>query len=220
MIGLVRNKKTTDEKVAADKANPHGNLTIIQADVTDRPALWSAASEVAKLTGGPLDYLINNAGYVDGIASFKPLAGFSDSLQSADALAEDLDESFRVNVHGVINTVNAFMPLVLKGKTKKVITLSTGLGDTDFTIQNELDEQSTYGVTKAATNMVVAKYHITYKKDGVLFLAISPGVVATHDVYPRKSVPASSSLCRVFSGRTARCGWVSNGNGVETNADV
>lgn len=208
MIGLVRDKKTTDEKVAADKANPHGNLTIIQADVTDRPALRSAASQVAKLTGGSLDYLINNAAYVAGIASFKSLADFSDSLQTADALAEDLDTSFQVNVHGVINTVNAFMPLVLKGKVKKVITLSTGLGERDFIIQTDIDEQSTYSITKAATNMVVAKYHTVYKKDGILFLAISPGAVATNEVNPRKSIPAASSLCLVFGENDANV-WVS-----------
>ena len=37
-------------------------MTILEADITDLPALQEAAAAVSKLTGGKLDYLINNAG--------------------------------------------------------------------------------------------------------------------------------------------------------------
>ena len=36
------------------------NVTIIKADMTDRPANEAAAEATAKLTGGGLDYLIVN----------------------------------------------------------------------------------------------------------------------------------------------------------------
>lgn len=71
------------------------------------------------------------------------------------------------------------MPLVLKGKAKKVVTLSSGLGDVDLTLNYGIHENGPYSISKAAMNMAVAKFQAEYEKDGVLFLAISPGLVNT-----------------------------------------
>lgn len=58
VIGLVRNKAATEERLAKDGIK---NVTIIEADVTDFAAQQKAAAETARLTAGSLDYLINNA---------------------------------------------------------------------------------------------------------------------------------------------------------------
>lgn len=58
VIGLVRNKATTEERLAKDGIK---NVTIVEADITDFSAQQKAAAETARLTGGSLDYLINNA---------------------------------------------------------------------------------------------------------------------------------------------------------------
>lgn len=58
VIGLVRNKAATEERLAKDSIK---NVTIIEADITDFAAQQKAAAETATLTGGSLDYLINNA---------------------------------------------------------------------------------------------------------------------------------------------------------------
>jgi NAD(P)-dependent dehydrogenase (short-subunit alcohol dehydrogenase family) len=58
VIGLVRNKATTDERLAKDGIK---NVTIIEADITSFAAQQKAAIETGQLTGGSLDYLINNA---------------------------------------------------------------------------------------------------------------------------------------------------------------
>jgi NAD(P)-dependent dehydrogenase (short-subunit alcohol dehydrogenase family) len=71
------------------------------------------------------------------------------------------------------------MPLVLKGTAKKVFALSTGLGEVDFTRENDMWMASSYSVSKAALNMVIAKFSAEFREQGVLFLAISPGVVDT-----------------------------------------
>lgn len=36
---------------------------------------------------------------------------------------------------------------------------------------------TSYAASKAALNIVVAKFHAQYKKEGILFLSISPGIV-------------------------------------------
>ncbi|KAI9797714.1 MAG: hypothetical protein M1833_005375 [Piccolia ochrophora] len=173
VIGTVRDKKATEKKLAADGIK---NVTLFEADITDLPALKKVAAETAELTGGSLDYLINNAGYISDVSAYKTLADFEDDFT---VLEKDLLQCFNVNTVGIIKTTNALIPLLQKGKAKKVISLSTGLGDLDFTNQSEIPYSPSYSISKAALNAVVAKYNTMYKKDGILFLAISPGVVDT-----------------------------------------
>lgn len=81
VIGLVRNKPGTDKRVAKELPG-RSNITILEADLTKydaikvilsslgtpRPVLTlshqKAAADAAIVTGGSLDYLIANAGYV------------------------------------------------------------------------------------------------------------------------------------------------------------
>lgn len=83
----------------------------------------------------------------------------------------------KTNIVGNINLFNLFLPLILKGKAKKVVTISSGLGDIDFTNQTDTATGTLYGAFKAALNLVVAKYSAEFKKDGVLFFTMSPGLV-------------------------------------------
>jgi NAD(P)-dependent dehydrogenase (short-subunit alcohol dehydrogenase family) len=59
IIGLARDKDATEKQLAADGLAGK-NVTIIKADMTDRPANEAAAEATAKLTGGGLDYLTVN----------------------------------------------------------------------------------------------------------------------------------------------------------------
>lgn len=97
-----------------------------------------------------------------------------DKVEELEAVSSQL---WQTNVIGNVHLFHLFLPLVLKGKVKKVITLSTGLADIDLTNDVEIDIGSLYAASKAAMNVIVAKFNVQYKKDGVLFMAISPGVV-------------------------------------------
>jgi NAD(P)-dependent dehydrogenase (short-subunit alcohol dehydrogenase family) len=101
------------------------------------------------------------------------------SESDPSVLEKDLQDSFNVNVVGVVKTVNTFMPLIKRSSIKKVITISTGMADQDLVNKFEIDNAAPYAISKSATNMTVAKYNALYKNDGVLFLAISPGLVNT-----------------------------------------
>jgi hypothetical protein len=65
----------------------------------------------------------------------------------------------------------------MKGKVKKVITISTGHADLELVNNLDIENSALYAASKAAMNIIVAKYSAQYKKDGVLFVSISPGVV-------------------------------------------
>lgn len=71
------------------------------------------------------------------------------------------------------------MPLLKAGEAKKVITISSGVGDLDFTLQCEFDVSVPYSVSKAALNLAIGKYAVKYKDEGFIFLSVSPGLVNT-----------------------------------------
>ena len=106
------------------------------------------------------------------------------SVDEPQKLTEDLQTSFNVNVIGVINTVNVFIPLLRKGHEKKVFTVSTGAADIDLINQVDWSVAAPYAISKGAVNVAVAKYNALYKSEGILFMAVSPGVVDTGELVP------------------------------------
>lgn len=173
VIGLVRNTEATQKRVDAEGLK---NVTILQADITDYNSVRAAASKVSSLVpNGAVDYLWNNAAYISHATANRFFDEFTP--EEWPQLLEELQTSWSTNVVGIINTINAFIPLVLKSSIKKVITISTGMADDKLTSQFEVWEGAPYSASKAAVNMIVAKWDARYRSKGVLFLAISPGVV-------------------------------------------
>ncbi|RYP78227.1 hypothetical protein DL771_000704 [Monosporascus sp. 5C6A] len=172
VIGIVRDKPTTDKKVS-EELSGRSNIHILQADVTDYNALKQAVAETAKITGGSLDYLVANAGYVSQFDAFDPIGVLGNKPQE---LEEDLNKSIKVNLTANIHLFNLYMPLILKGQVKKVITIATGQADLDPINKFEQELAPLYSISKGAMNIAVAKFHAQYKKDGVLFISISPGI--------------------------------------------
>ena len=109
------------------------------------------------------------------------------STNDPQTLAKDIQNSFNVNVIGVINTVNTFIPLLRKGQVKKVFTLSTGMADLDLINQTDVDVAPSYSISKAGLNVAVAKFSALYKSEGILFMAVSPGLIDTGNLVPSES---------------------------------
>ena len=116
----------------------------------------------------------------------------SDKVEELEAVSSQL---WQTNVLGNVHLFHLFLPLVLKGNVKKVITISTGVADLDFTNEVGIDIGSLYAASKAAMNIIVAKFSVQYKSDGVLFMAISPGVVEVGH-YSDSTYPCLSSRLR------------------------
>lgn len=74
------------------------------------------------------------------------------------ALLADFNASLSTNVLGPILTTNAFLPLLKKGSLKKVLTLSSGMGDPEMNLKAGISNQVAYCVSKAALEMVNVKY--------------------------------------------------------------
>ncbi|KAK7915220.1 hypothetical protein PG985_012923 [Apiospora marii] len=194
VIGLARNKKATEDRLKEDGVT---NVHILAADVTDETALRQAASEAGRILGGKgLDVLINNAGYVSDLSALKPLTEFEDDIQG---IVDDTRKSFEVNVTGVLQTTYTFLPLIQQGDLKKVATISSGMGDLDFVNEFGVFQAAPYGISKAATSMLVAKFQASYRDQGILFVSICPGSVDTDANRPaREFYRPSLSISRHY----------------------
>lgn len=178
VIGIVRNAPAVEARLAKDNIT---NVHVLAADITDASAIQAAADATAQITGGGLDILINNAGLSgDSADSFVPVTGLT-----AAQIKENFTASFDANVIGVAITTNAFLPLIRKGKGKKIITLSTGMADAELVNRFNVAISGAYAISKAAVNMLVSKYHAALgASEGILNLAISPGFVDTNEGKP------------------------------------
>ncbi|KAM6529966.1 hypothetical protein FALCPG4_008088 [Fusarium falciforme] len=175
VVGPVRNKLSTERKIAEELGSPD-NIRIVEADITNCEALKESVQEVSKLTSGVLDYIIANAAL---IPSWSAWVAVDVLAQNPELLEKDILDSIKVNVVGNVHLFNLYMPLVLNGRAKKVIAISSGMSDIEFIRQFEIEPAAPYAVSKAGVNVVIAKFAARYAKDGVLSMSICPGSVNT-----------------------------------------
>ena len=102
-------------------------------------------------------------------------------------MEKDLLESFETNVVGTAHLFTLFLPLIRQGSEKKVIAISSGMADLELVGVDEVEVASSYATSKAAMNMMVAKFSARYRKEGILFMSICPGLVDTGNITPADS---------------------------------
>ena len=110
---------------------------------------------------------------------------------------------FRTNALGVAHTINAFLPLLRSGSTKKIVVLTTGMGDLNFVRDVKSDWNTQYAVSKAALHMIITQFALALvaepsAEEGqakFTVLGISPGMVATWDELPGESRTCSVPMC-------------------------
>ncbi|KAF3071499.1 hypothetical protein CFAM422_006088 [Trichoderma lentiforme] len=178
IVGLVRNPDAVEAKLASDSIR---NVNIIKADLTDHKSLSAAVAKTADLTGGSVDYLIINGVHQDPAGDFLSPTEF---IGREELLHDYMVKAMETNVVGVMYGINAYLPLVRKSSVKKITVISTGLADLELALQGNMSFFVTYSAVKAALNMVVAKYSIDLRADGVTIIALSPGLVNTQEAPP------------------------------------
>ncbi|KAI5116184.1 hypothetical protein M0805_009452 [Coniferiporia weirii] len=175
VFALVRDVPGATELHELVASNTYKNIYVLHADLHDYKSINAAAGEVSKVTGGTLDVLINNGALLHHERNVLPLDKFPDE----ETLENDMLNFFKTNVIGVTHTLNAFLPLVCAGKTRKAAIITSIMGSPHFAIGTHNMFTGAYSISKAGVNMVFAKYTSAYKDQGITFLAISPGLVKT-----------------------------------------
>ncbi|KZT71356.1 NAD(P)-binding protein [Daedalea quercina L-15889] len=170
---IVRNKAGSTFLNELIAKSPSANIHVLEADVVDPPSLRAAATEIAKVTRGTLDNLIHNAARTEQTNMWLGLTDF----ESDEHLNTEFLEAFKVNVLGVIHSVNAFLPLLRQGSTKKITLIGTGGGIPEVVFRLRISSMAAYGTTKAAMEMVMTKYAVQLEHEGFTVISINPGVV-------------------------------------------
>jgi NAD(P)-dependent dehydrogenase (short-subunit alcohol dehydrogenase family) len=154
-------------KELADKIN----VAAMALDVTDDQSVAELAAEIDKQFG-KLDVLINNAG------------AFYD--QGGEPLAADMQfikDAFDTNLFGAWRMAKAFVPLLKKSESGRVVNVSSGTGSFSDPIWNLSDNQSNvpvYGITKLALNGLTVKLARQLKDSKIKVNSVCPGFTATY----------------------------------------
>ncbi|KAF5000920.1 hypothetical protein FGRMN_1377 [Fusarium graminum] len=178
IIGLVRNKQATDHKIQQELSG-RSNIHIVQGEVQKYDDLKNFVEEAGKITGGSLDYVIANAAVQGDWSAHAPIGTLGSEPERLD---EDLLWNFKVNTIANVHLFNLTLPLILKGQAKKIVAISSGMADPEFISNFSITDGAPYSMSKGALNIAVAKFDAQYRKQGILFMAISPGLVATQDM--------------------------------------
>lgn len=141
------------------------NLTVIKCDVSNFDNCLSAAENCGF---DSVDILFNNAGIWLEKARLK--------LDDEKFTFDNIIPQYKVNAVGVLMITKAFMPLVLKSKTKSVINISSEAGS----IKNAFRVcEYGYCMSKAAQNMASMILSNAYSEQGVKIYCIHPGWMMT-----------------------------------------
>ena len=86
---------------------------------------------------------------------------------------------YKANALGFIHSVQAFLPLLRAGSTKRVIVIGTA-GSLPLFIRNVgMSNMVAYSMTKAAQHIAAVKWSVKLQPEGFTIVTISPGLVDT-----------------------------------------
>ncbi|KZL78845.1 short chain dehydrogenase [Colletotrichum incanum] len=121
-----------------------------------RPSLKQAAADTTEIVGERgIDYLIANRVVVPSLDVYGPIADLSSMPKELEAVRLEL---WQTNVVCNIHLIHLFFSFVLKGKVKKVIFISSGHADLNFTNALDVDTSPIYTASQAAMNAIMSKF--------------------------------------------------------------
>lgn len=140
------------QQLRAEGFNP------IQLDVTDSAAIEQTANDVLRLLGGNLGALVNNAGY-----------GQPGAME--DLTRDAMREQFEVNVFGMQELTNQFIPAFRRQGYGRIVNVSSVLG------RISIPFSGIYSASKFAVEAMSDAMRIELWNSGVAVSLIEPGPI-------------------------------------------
>jgi NAD(P)-dependent dehydrogenase (short-subunit alcohol dehydrogenase family) len=165
---VARGKRTVD-----DLRDEGLDVRLLQLDVTDDSSIAAAAARVPTL-----DILVNNAGISSGYET--------PSRTSRD----DLRRTYETNVFGVVAVTNAFLPVLMKSPSPRIVNVSSEVGSLALIGDRVPINVGAYQSSKAALNALTILYAKELRDTPLKINAIAPGYVAT-DLYGGQPTPGA-----------------------------
>jgi NADP-dependent 3-hydroxy acid dehydrogenase YdfG len=138
-----------------------GPVLARRLDVRDRQAQMAFAAEVAEWAPAPIGMVFNNA-------------GVATSQSVAEASVEDDEWVLQINLHGVINGVRAFLPILLRQDSGVIVNTSSVFGLLGMPMQ------SAYCASKFAVRGFTDSLRQELRGTGVRAVTVHPGGVKTN----------------------------------------
>jgi short-subunit dehydrogenase len=158
-VGLIARRRDELEAATAVIGAAGGVAVYAVADVGDRAALRAALASVESRLG-PVDAMVANA-------------GFGRPTQLNPLNTADVEETIRVNVLGVIYSVEAVLPGMLARRRGHLVAISS------LAAFKGLPGESAYCASKSAVNAYMEGLRIALRPTGVLVTTVCPGFVKT-----------------------------------------
>ncbi len=171
LVGARDSKK--GNRAAEELRNEGVDAHALLIDVSDSASIKAAVDQVGR-DFGRLDILINNAGVM-----------LDDRKASVSQQKLEMwRRTFDTNVFGLIETTEAFLPLLRKSEAARIVNLSSILGSTEYhatpgsPIYGNKDTPA-YNVSKAAVNAFTVQLAHELQGTGIKVNAAHPGWVKT-----------------------------------------
>ena len=169
-LALTRLCLSQGARVAASDVNPEAlkalkadaKLMVSSLDVRDRDAVTAWAQSIAETFGG-CDVIVNNAG-----------VSLSSRVQTMRR--EDLEWIMDINFWGVVNGVEAFLPLLEKSSAARIVNLSSLFG------LMAVPSQSAYNASKFAVRGYSEAIRQDLRNTAIKVVTVHPGGVKTNIV--------------------------------------
>ncbi len=158
-VGLVARRGEQLAALAAEIEQFGGIAAHAVGDVSERQQALDAIHEVAGRLG-PVDLLVANAG-VGAPTTVEPLN------------VGDVEKMFRVNVLGVVYSLEAVLPQMLERRSGHLAAVSS------LAAYKGLPGESGYTASKAAVNVFMDGLRVQLRNKGVAVTTICPGFVKT-----------------------------------------
>lgn len=155
------------ETLSALKSQYPENLTLIPLDIGNSDSVKQAARAIAGSTGH-VDIIINNAGIIHKADNATMLVDMDD---------EAMAQIYNVNTLGSLRVSNALMGLLLQGKDKLIVNISSEAGSI---ASNKRINMYGYCMSKAALNMQSSLLHNHLKSLGGQVMVFHPGWLQTY----------------------------------------
>jgi NAD(P)-dependent dehydrogenase (short-subunit alcohol dehydrogenase family) len=173
--------KAEDIKSATTKENLP--IRTKQLDVTDDMSVKNAVQTISSETGGRIDVLVNNAGYV--------LSGAFEDLA-----IDEIKTQYETNFFGLIRTTQAVLPIMREQKSGIIVNISSGAGRFGY------PGHSAYISTKFAVEGLSESMSYELEPFGIKVVIVEPGVIMTNIVntmvVARKSQDPNSAYSQMM----------------------
>ncbi len=158
-VALVARRADELERVAAELRTAGGEALVLPCDVADRSAVEATCAEATRALG-PVDLLVNNAGY----GRHRPFALHE---------VEDIERMMRVNYLGTVYFTRALLPSMLERRRGWIVFVSSVAG------RIASPDEAAYAATKFAVTGLASALSLEVEDEGVHVLTVYPGVIRT-----------------------------------------